>query len=351
MSRAAEQRPATVRRRPAVRQVTPTGGRTGLIDWLLGSSEPSIRLMVAQDTAGAGRDRIRVLRRAVAASDRVTTLLSGRAADGRIPGHPYRAKWTGAHWVLVTLAELGYPAGDPDLIPLREQVLSWLFSPAYLDSLGSVHGLPRLHGSIEGNALWAMLRLGLADDRADLLAHRLRTSQWPDGGWNCDRRATGHTSSFHESLIPLRALALHDRMRSDAASAAAAAAAAELFLRRRLYRRMRNGRVMHPGFVQLHYPCYWHYDVLFGLAVLAETGHIRDPRCGSALDLLESKRLPDGGFPAEQRFYRPATASARSQVSLVDWGGVSKTHANVWVSARAATVLHRAGRPVERPPA
>lgn len=325
----------------------PAAVRT-LMDRLHASSEPSIRFTIAQDISGAGQEQIRRLQRQVATSDRVATLLSERAADGRIHHHPYRAKWTGAHWVLVTLAELGYPPGDEDLIPLRDQILSWLFSADYLDSLGSVHGLPRLHGSIEGNALWALLRLGLADDRIDQLAHRLRTAQWPDGGWNCDRRATGHTSSFHESLIPLRGLALHGRMRSNSASADAAAAAAELFLRRRLYRRLRDGRVMHPTFIQLHYPCYWHYDVLFGLAVLAETGHIQDPRCGSALDLLESKRLPDGGFPAEQRFYRPATASARSQVSLVRWGGVSKAHANVWVSARAATVLHRSGRPVER---
>jgi hypothetical protein len=45
--------------------------------------------------------------------------------------------------VLVTLAELGYPADDDTL----------------LRSFGKVHGLPRLHASIEGNALWAMLTL------------------------------------------------------------------------------------------------------------------------------------------------------------------------------------------------
>lgn len=38
------------------------------------------------------------------------------------------------------------------------------------------------------------------------------------------------------------------------------------------------------------FPCYWHYDVLFGLTVLDEAGFLADPRCRSALDLLESKR-------------------------------------------------------------
>jgi hypothetical protein len=273
------------------------------------------------------------------------TLLSERGPDGTIDTHPY-AKWFGAHWVLVTLAELGYPSGEHSLTPLRDQVLDWLCSRAYLDKLGQIRGLPRLHGSIEGNAVWAMLTLGLADERTEHLVERLRQAQWPDGGWNCDRNASGRCSSFMESLIPLRALALHAAMCADRESAEAAAAAAELFLRRRLYQRLRDGSVMHPSFVELHYPCYWHYDVLFGLLVMVESGHIGDERCGAALTLVESKRLPDGGFPAEHRFYRPSQEPVPSQRSLLDWGGVSRRRMNPWVSARAAVVLHAAGRSV-----
>lgn len=42
-----------------------------------------------------------------------------------MPHHPY-SKWYGAHWILVTLADLGYPPGDQGLVPLREQVYGWL---------------------------------------------------------------------------------------------------------------------------------------------------------------------------------------------------------------------------------
>jgi hypothetical protein len=318
-----------------------------LVDRLLASEEPSIRLQVRRGLEEAGKAEVTELQEQVRRSPLVGTLLSERKADGTISAHPYRAKWYGAHWVLVTLAELGYPAEDETLIPLREQMLDWLFSDDYLSSLGAVRGLPRLHGSIEGNALWAMLSLGLADERAEALAERLCNRQWPDGGWNCDRKASGRSSSFAESLIPLRALHLHARIRSDASSAAAAAEAGEFFLRRRLYRRLRDGKMINPAFVQLHYPCYWHYDILFALTVFAETGQIDDERCHEAIDLLESKRLPDGGFPAEHQYYRHSSAKAPSQRSLVDWGGVSRRHLNPWVSARAAVVLHAAGRPVE----
>ena len=39
---------------------------------------------------------------------------------------------------------------------------------------------------------------------------------------------------------------------------------------------------MQRSFVELHYPCYWHYDVLFGLRVLTEAGFGDDPRCQAA---------------------------------------------------------------------
>ena len=81
--------------------------------------------------------------------------------------------------------------------------------------------------------------------------------------------------------------------------------------------------------------------------MLAESGRIGDDRCRPALDLLESKRMPDGGFPAEHRYYRPTRAMVPSQRSLVDWGGVSRRRMNPWVSARAAAVLRAAGRPVD----
>lgn len=89
------------------------------------------------------------------------------------------------------------------------------------------------------------------------------------------------------------------------------------------------------------------YDILFGLMVFSETGEVRDARCAEALDLLETKRLPDGGFPAEHRYYRTTRAMVPSQRSLVDWGGVSRRLLNPWVSARATAVLHAAGRSVE----
>jgi hypothetical protein len=66
-----------------------------------------------------------------------------------------------------------------------------------------IDGLARRCASQEGNALAVACRLGMAGDpRAELLARSLADWQWPDGGWNCDPRASGRRSSFHESLPP-----------------------------------------------------------------------------------------------------------------------------------------------------
>jgi len=146
-----------------------------------------------------------------------------------------------------------------------------------------------------------------------------------------------------ETLIPLRALALHGRLTGDKKSLAAAERAAEIFLKRKLFRRRGNGRIISHDFVVLHYPCYWHYDILFGLKVMAEAGFIGDKRCTEALNLLESKRLPDEGFPAEGKYYR-VTERRSTGRSLVDWGGVNKRQTNEFVTLDALFALKVAGR-------
>ena len=314
-----------------------------LIDALCESNEPSVRFKALVAGGRADPAALNAAQQQIRSSPRATALLAEQQADGRIPGHPY-GKWTGAHWTLVMLADIGYPPGDDRLIPLRDQVCEWLLGPEHQEKIRTIAGRVRRCASQEGNALYAMLRLGLADERADELARRLRQWQWPDGGWNCDRRPATQISSFMETLIPLRALIWHARLTGDPASAQAAERAADIFLKRHLFKRQHDGAVIHPDFITLHYPCYWHYDILTGLTVMAEGGWIGDARCQEALALLESKRLPDGGVPAEKKYYRLA-AEPVSGRSLVDWGGTSARRMNEFVTVEALAVLSAAAAP------
>jgi hypothetical protein len=307
---------------------------------LLDSPEPSIRYKARAHILGEdpASPSLGALREDVRASHRVRRLLNGLSApDEAAPHHPY-AKWVGAHWVLALLADLGYPPGDPALLPLRDRVYDWLLSHGHVSRVPVLQGRARRCASQEGNALWATLMLGLADERAGALAANLLRWQWPDGGWNFDKRPEADSSSFMESLLPLRALALHARLTGNADSRNAAARAAEVFLRRRLFLRVADGSVINPHFTRLHSPCYWHYDILFGLRVMQEAGFLADPRCGPALELLSSKRLADGGFPAEAKYYVVSERPAAGR-SPVDFGPTGRTRANPWVTVDALSVL------------
>ncbi|HZW03131.1 MAG TPA: hypothetical protein VFF68_04345, partial [Anaerolineaceae bacterium] len=113
-----------------------------------------------------------------------------------------------------------------------------------------------------------------------------------------------------------------------------------VFLQRNLLYRRSNGALIDPRFTALHYPAFWHYDLLFGLSVLGEGGWLGDPRCRAALELLAGKRLPDGGFPAENTWHR--TAPGVSNGSPAHWGGVSKRRMNPFVTSEALLALQRA---------
>ena len=338
--------------------------RSSVIDALLRSDEQSIRWKTLVGVAGEDPHsrKIKDVQEEIRKSPRAKTLIAGR--DQRVVREKYvYANWRGAHWTLAMLAEIGYPAGDESLLPMRDQVLDyWLNESFYMEFESktavpknrSAEGVPIIQGryrrcaSQQGNALYSITRLGLGDERSDRLAERLMHWQWPDGGWNCDRKPSAHISSFNESLLPMAGLAAHAERNRDDAARVAALKAAEVFLCRRLFKRRTNGTVISPHMSRAKYPRYWHYDYLGALKAMAEMGLIEDPRCADALELLERKELPGGGWAAEGRFYKVSQsmdfATRFGSISLVDWGGSGNRRMNEWVTADALYVLRAAGR-------
>jgi hypothetical protein len=104
------------------------------------------------------------------------------------------------------------------------------------------------------------LKLGIANERTDLLAKHLIDLTWPDEGWNCDKRPQASISSFHETLMPLRALAYYGKLYENNESQVAANKASEVFPKRRLYRRIEDGSVSSSLFTRLTYRYFYHYN-------------------------------------------------------------------------------------------
>ena len=172
--------------------------------------------------------------------------------------------------------------------------------------------------------------------------------QWEDGGWNCDKNPKAHHSSYHESLIPLRALIIYLKTEKKSTKShrvplqKTVGQSAELFLKRELFISASTGESINPNFTLLHFPYYWRYNILFALKVLNEGGYLGDPRCQRALTLIESKELSTSGFLAEKKYYYGAKAA--SGKSVVNWGGMSKKKTNEWVSSEVYNILNAAGR-------
>jgi hypothetical protein len=334
--------------------------QTQVIERLLESSEPSVQWKARTKVLGEDKNSpsISTLQNEIRESDRVRKLLANRNPDGQLVVEKgVYAKWQGAHWVLSTLADIGYPKGDESLRPIADQLLDqWLGAEFYEEfesnsksNVYSKRGVPVMQGryrrcaSQQSNALWTILTLGLYSKRCDQFVERLLHWQWSDGGWNCDKNPEASTSSFVETLYPLRGLALYDALNPGSEARSAVQRASEVYLERGLFKRLSTGTLIREEFTKLHYPLYWHYDILGGLKVMAEAGFIHDARCGEALDLLESKQLPDGGWSAESKYY-----AVRDEIKLgsdyVDWGGTSKKVMNEWVTADVLQVLAAAGR-------
>lgn len=270
----------------------------------------------------------------------VQALLAGQQEDGGFGVHPYQ-KWTGAHWRLVSLVELGIPKGQPQAVAAARSVLGWLTGSSHRDTIQKIAGLTRRCASQEGNALAVCCRLGMVDEPGvKYLAEALVEWQWPDGGWNCDKRPEAHHSSFHESLIPLWGLVEYQHATGDEDCLQAARRAAELFLRHGLFRSERNGQVIHPEWLKLHYPPYWHYDILQALLILSRLGPLEDPRLEEALDVIESRRRVDGTW-APQGYYWHLPGKRSANVEVVHWG---RGGPNVMLTLNALRVLKSAGR-------
>jgi hypothetical protein len=303
---------------------------------LLASPEPAVAYLTRRDVLG---ERPSLDADAILAGPKVRALLSGQQPDGGFGVHPY-SKWTGGHWRLVSLVELAVPPGEPHALAAAEPVLSWLTGRGRRRNLQVIDGLARRCASQEGNALAVACRLGMAGDaRVETLARSLVAWQWPDGGWNCDRVASGRRSSFHESLAP--AWGLHEYFVSTGAMWAeeAAGRAAELFLEHRLFRSLRTGDVIDREWLVLHYPPYWHYDALQALLILGRLGRLDDPRTEEAVDLLLDRRRADGSWePGGCWWRRPGS---RTHAEVVDWG---RRGPNEMLTLNALRVLRAAGR-------
>lgn len=102
-------------------------------------------------------------------------------------------------------------------------------------------------------------------------------------------------SSFHESVTPALGLAIFGKATRNDRATEAAHRTGELLLESGVvFSRSRPRTVVHPSWTVLHYPPYWHYDVLQGLRLLTELDLLSDPRAAEAVQIVTRAQGPNG---------------------------------------------------------
>jgi hypothetical protein len=271
-----------------------------IMDWLL-DSDPAIRWQVLRDLVHAPREVVAAERARTAVEGWCARLLALQGDDGQWAGgacFPARSlNWRdenqGQPWIstLPTLQLLH----DLGVDPRSEQVQHAV--ALVKDHCRWEHaGQPFFGGEVEpcinGRTVTLGVYFGLDMDG---LVERLLGEQLEDGGWNCETENGSVRSSFATTINVLEGLLAHERANGGSAeSIVARRRGEEYLLERKLFRRRSTGEVVNPEWLQFSFPIRWHYDVLRALEYFRSVGDAPDSRVDEAIDLLRTKRQPDG---------------------------------------------------------
>jgi len=273
-----------------------------LIDWLL-DSDPAIRWQVLRDLAGAPAKIFAAERARVANEGWGARLLAWQGDDGQwaggalFPNEKWNRNepqpWTATANTLVLLQELGVDPQDEKVNRAVARVgerCRWEHA-----------GQPFFSGEVEPCINGMVVALGgYFGQDVEAVVARLVGEQLEDGGWNCEVENGSVRSSFHSTIRVLEGLLAHERVTGGTAeSIAARRRGEEYLLERKLFRRKSTGAVVDPAWLQFSFPTRWHYDVLRGLDYFRAAGDPPDARLEEAIDLLQSKRQPDGTWLLE----------------------------------------------------
>jgi hypothetical protein len=134
------------------------------------------------------------------------------------------------------------------------------------------------------------------------LVDRLLGEQLPDGGWNCEVENGATVSSFGTTINVIEGLLEHERTTGGSGRVGEARRRGEEYLLERcLFRRKSTGEVIDPDWLEFSFPTWWHYDVLRGLDYFRVAGE-QHPQLSEALELVRSKRQPDGTWLLENTY-------------------------------------------------
>ncbi len=333
-----------------------------MLEWLLEDDAPGVQYLARERLLGesARSRRMMSLRRRCNEYPPVARMLD--RVDDAIAAGDY-AKYEGAYWTLIFLAHMHADGRDARVGRLVEHVLS-----SQLDAGGfSASGTPRYEiVCLTANVLWASVQLGFGNDERVLSGYRrLAERILPHGGVPCVVLQTClHTACKMTLPQTLRCIAaappgavkrdmkrlqdvlvrqmldvsVYRYVRPDVREYRLAIKTRPKGVSERAVRERwiaehtydEADLVPKPGWLRFGFPRSYNPDLLEGMLALAELDVKHDPAMDDALDVIESKRLPDGRWKLEESLNGKMLADVEKK------GKPSK-----WVTLRAAIVLQK----------
>jgi hypothetical protein len=274
-----------------------------VVDWLL-EGDPAIGWQVLTDLENAPPDEVAAVRSRVEHDGWGAQLLALEGPDGLWdggacfpggyagdePGQP----WTATMHTLQTLLLLGLDPASPSARRATALVAQ--------NGRWEHDGQHFFDGEVEPCINGRTIELG-AYFGADVAAldERVLGERLDDGGWNCEAERGSVRSSFDSTINVLDGLLAFERAIGGSEQVRQARRSGEEYLlERELFRRKSTGDVVDPAYLEFAFPYYWHYDVLRALDYFRGSGAVPDPRMSQAVDVVRSRRQPNGRWPLDR---------------------------------------------------
>jgi hypothetical protein len=267
------------------------------VHWLL-DSDPAIRWQVLRDLADGSSEEVAAERARVEREGWGARLLALEGADGLWaggacfpasytggePGQP----WTATMHTLQTLQVFGL---DPACDAAR-RMIALVAEHGRWENAGQRYFDGEVEPCINGRTIEAGAYFGVD---VSPMVERILGERLADGGWNCEVENGSVRSSFDTTITVLDGLLEFERATGGSAAVRQARRSGEEYLLERgLFRRKSTGEVANPAYLDFAFPYYWRYDVLRALDYFRRSGTEPDPRMAEAVEVVRSKRQPDG---------------------------------------------------------
>jgi hypothetical protein len=156
-----------------------------------------------------------------------------------------------------------------------------------------------------------------------------------DGGWNCEQERGSTRGAFDSTINVLEGLLEFERSAgANGTVAEARRRGEEYLLERHLLRRLSDGEIPERRWLYVGFPNKWFYDVVRVLDYLRVARPEPDERMTEALDIVQSRRDPEGRWPLDHKYHERL---------LVDFGD-SEGQPSKWITLRGSRILRWAGR-------